>query len=99
MARVARDEGVGAAGEGYFQEGRVVGVRKAQVRGERGDLLAARDEAGHQLVDHRRSDRGSELRAAQDASVLCEHARVVKEGCADCDCSPERLIGGAAGRE
>src|SRR3989449_11195014 len=79
MACVARDEGVSAAGEGYFQEGRVVGVGKAQLRGGRRDLLAARDEAGHQLVDHWRRDRGPALRAAQSAPVPGEHAAAVKE--------------------
>src|SRR5205807_7585381 len=40
-----------------------------------------------------------ELRPAQDGPVLGEHARVVKEGCADCDGGSERSIGGAARRE
>src|SRR5207248_6760066 len=82
MACVARDEGFGAAGEGYFQEGCVVGVRKAEVCGERVDLLAARDEAGHQLFDHWRSDDGPELRPAQDGSVFGKHACVVERNVA-----------------
>ena len=79
MARVSRNKGVGAAGEGYFQEGRVVGIRKAEVRWVRGDLLAAGDERGDQPLDHRRSNRGPELRTAQDSSVLGENAPVVEK--------------------
>jgi len=47
MASISGDQRVGAAGEGYFQERCVVGVRKGEVCAERGDLLAARDEPGH----------------------------------------------------